>query len=135
MSLPPAASAAEPDKNSVPLRYTLPARLRVKRAALFQEAFRQNRKVVGRYLVLWSRDGDDADRRLGVVASKKVGNSVARSRAKRRMREWFRLNRHRISGTADIILVARRSILDVPITDLNRDIEQVFSRAGRLQCD
>ena len=118
---------------SPPLRFTLPARLRVKRAALFQEAFRQNQKQVGRYIVLWSRAGEDADVRLGVVASKKVGNSVARSRAKRRMREWFRLNRHRLTPPDDVILVARRSILDAPIADLNRDFEHVFSRAGRLQ--
>lgn len=115
------------------MRYTLPARLRVKRAALFQEAFQQNRKHVGRYIVLWSRSGEDADVRLGVVASKKVGNSVARSRAKRRMREWFRLNRYRLTAPEDVVLVARRQILKASITDLDRDFEQVFSRAGRLQ--
>jgi len=128
-----ADSALEQGDSSSPARFTLPARLRVKRAALFQEAFRQNRKQVGRYIILWSRSGEDADVRVGVVASKKVGNSVARSRAKRRMREWFRLNRHRLTRPEDVILVARRSILDAPIEELNRDFEQVFSRAGRLQ--
>lgn len=123
----------EPEDLSSPLRFTLPARLRVKRAALFQEAFRQNHKQVGRYVILWSRSGEDADLRLGVVASRKVGNSVARSRAKRRMREWFRLNRHRLRPPEDVILVARRSILDAPVDALHRDFEQVFSRAGRLQ--
>ena len=34
--------------------------------------------------------GDDAPCRLGVVASKRVGNAVARNRGKRRVREWFR---------------------------------------------
>jgi ribonuclease P protein component len=117
-----------------PVRFTLPADLRVRRAALFQEAFQQNRKQVGRYVVLWSRSGEDAHVRLGVVASKKVGNSVARSRAKRRMREWFRLNRHRLTPPEDVILVARRQILEASPSELDRDFEQVFSRAGRLQC-
>jgi ribonuclease P protein component len=100
---------------------------------LFQEAFRQNRKQVGRYVVLWSRAGEDAGCRLGVVASRKVGNSVARSRAKRRMREWFRLNRHRILGNEDVILVARRGILTAGHEGVCSDFEEVFSRAGRLQ--
>jgi ribonuclease P protein component len=100
---------------------------------LFREAFDQGEKTAGRYLVLWSRSGEDADRRLGVVASKKVGNSVARSRAKRRLREWFRLNRHRITGSKDVILVARARILNVSQTELDADAEEVFSRAGRLQ--
>lgn len=119
--------------SSIP-RHRLPARLRVKRAGLFQEAFAQGRKTVGNHMVLWSRSGEDADRRLGVVASRKVGNSVARSRAKRLLREVFRVNRHRILGDEDVILVARKSILTAKPADRVRDFENVFSRAGRLQC-
>lgn len=89
--------------------------------------------MVGRFVVLWVRDGEDACGRVGVVASRKVGNSVARSRAKRRMREQFRLNRNRLSPEFDIILVARRSILDAPIAELNADVEDLFSRSGLLQ--
>jgi len=114
-------------------RYTLPARLRVKRASSFQDAYRQGRKTVGQYAVLWLRSGEDADGRIGVVASRKVGNSVARSRAKRRLREWFRLHQYELVGGLDYILVARRSILNAPQADLDRDLEQVFSRAAQLQ--
>ena len=114
-------------------RYPLPARLRVKRASLFQEAYAQGHKTVGRYAVLWLREGEDASGRLGVVASKRVGNSVARSRAKRRLREWFRLNHHRILGNEDVILVARYSILKVSQQALDADVETLFSRSGRLQ--
>ncbi|MGA0332645.1 MAG: ribonuclease P protein component [Kiritimatiellia bacterium] len=111
----------------------MPARLRVKRAALFQEAYAQGQKTVGRYAVLWLRQGEDAAGRLGVVASKKVGNSVQRSRAKRRLREWYRINRHRLCGPEDFILVARRSILEVPQPALDADLQLLFSRAGQLQ--
>lgn len=113
--------------------FCLPARLRVRRAALFQEAFAQGHKTVGRCCVLWLREGKDADRRLGVVASRKVGNSVARSKAKRRLREWFRQNRHRLKGPQDIILVARYRILTAAQSDLEADLEAVFSQAGQLQ--
>ena len=114
-------------------RYQLPARLRVKRAASFQEAYAQGEKHVGRFAVLWLRSGEDASGRLGVVASKKVGNSVARSRGKRRLREWYRLNQHRFLGPQDVVLVARRSILEAPQTQLDADLTQLFSRAGQLQ--
>lgn len=121
-------------KPSPPRRYTLPARRRVRRAGSFQEAYGQGVKFVGRYVVLWLRSAEDADGRVGVVASRKVGNSVARSRAKRRLREWFRLNQHRLAREEDYILVARRSILDAPRAELDADFERVFSRAARLQC-
>lgn len=83
--------------------------------------------------MLWLRKGEDACGRLGVVASKKVGNSVARSRAKRRLREWYRINVHRFPGDMDCILVARYSILKASQTELNSDLETLFSRAGQLQ--
>jgi ribonuclease P protein component len=83
--------------------------------------------------VLWLRSGEDAESRLGVVASKKVGNSVARSRAKRRLREWFRQHQHRLTGPEDVILVARYRILTASQSALEADLEDVFSRAGQLQ--
>lgn len=112
---------------------SLPAGLRVKRAALFQEAYAQGQKTVGRYAVLWILSVDDSCGRLGVVASKRVGNSVARSRGKRRLREWFRLNRHRLSLHDDYVLVARHSILSAPQKDLDHDLKKIFSGASRLQ--
>ena len=119
--------------NPAPLRYKLPADRRVKRAASFREAYRQGNKVVGRFLILWRWEGDDAALRLGTVASKKVGNSVARSRAKRRLREIFRLLQHNLHGDCDVILVARRSILKAPWDLVMRDARKAFSKAGLLQ--
>jgi ribonuclease P protein component len=100
---------------------------------LFQEAYAQKNKTAGRCCVLWLRKGEDADRRLGVVASRKVGNSVARSLAKRRLREWFRRHRHRLTGPEDVILVARYRILTATQRELEADLESVFSSAGQLQ--
>jgi ribonuclease P protein component len=67
-------------------------------------------------MVLFLRRAPDASARLGVVASKKVGNAVERARAKRRLRELFRRHRPLLPpGFApDIVLVARRAILSAP---------------------
>lgn len=48
--------------------------------------------------------------RIGFVASKKVGNSVCRNRARRLMRESVRTMDYRLKPGYDIILVARNSI-------------------------
>lgn len=85
------------------------------------------------FAVLWLRDGEDAAGRLGVVASKKVGNSVARSRAKRRLREWYRLNQFDLPETKDVILVARRAVLYAPQNELNEDLAKLFSQVAQLQ--
>jgi len=44
--------------------------------------------------------------RLGLVVSRKVGNSVVRSRVKRRLRHVFRQNKDRFPQSMDVVLVA-----------------------------
>jgi ribonuclease P protein component len=47
--------------------------------------------------------------RLGVTASRKVGNAVVRNRVKRRIREWFRLGGQELVAGIDLVVIARAS--------------------------
>ncbi len=113
----------------------LPRKQRLIRSSQFEEAYAQNRKFVGRFMVLWLRQGEDASLRLGVVASRKVGKAVERNRAKRRLREVFRLNRHALEGTVDVVLVARRTIVKAKWEDIKEDLLSLLKRAGLLRAD
>ena len=84
-------------------------------------------------MVLWLRSGDDASLRLGVVASKKVGNAVARARAKRLLREAYRRNRFRMAGPFDVVMVARRDILAAPWNDIEGELLELAKFAGLLE--
>lgn len=46
--------------------------------------------------------------RLGLAVSRQVGNAVQRNWVKRRVRTWFRLERNRVSGGLDLVVIARR---------------------------
>ena len=67
--------------------------------------------------------------RTGVTASKKVGNAVARNRAKRRMRALFNKLEcgHAPSGT-DYVLVARHSLVQAAWTELLADFSIAAKR-------
>jgi ribonuclease P protein component len=104
---------------------------RLTQSRLFSETFSQNRKWVGRNMVLWLRTGEDAAHRLGTVASKKVHlRANKRNRARRRLREAYRRLRPCFSGDCDVILVARRPILEAEWNDILRELLQLATKAG-----
>lgn len=55
-----------------------------------------------------ARGREGGPTRLGLTVSRRVGNAVVRNRVKRRLREWFREARWELSGTWDIVVIARR---------------------------
>lgn len=112
-------------------RETLCRKQRLQRTAQFKETYDQNRRWHGRHMVLFLRAAPDASLRLGVVASKKVGNAPERARAKRRLRDAFRRNRARFTAsTDDVVLVARRSILTAPWSNLVAELLNLAAQAG-----
>ena len=129
----PAVPASPENRRAFCVRATLGRKQRLQRPGQFEEAYAQDRRWHGRLMVLFLRSGPDASLRLGVVASKKVGNAPERARAKRRLREAFRRNRARFGGTTDdVVLVARRSILDAPWAEVIADLLKLAAQAGLL---
>jgi len=64
--------------------------------------------------------------RLGIIASKKIGNAVSRNRAKRRIREVFRGIKSRVSPAMDIVIISGKDLILLPFSTLERRILQVF---------
>ncbi|MBL7076499.1 MAG: ribonuclease P protein component [Kiritimatiellae bacterium] len=107
---------------------------RIVRSADYQRIFSGDRRNAGRYQVLWVADGPSEVPRVGVVASKRTfRRAVDRARAKRLLREAFRLNRDRLARNTDCVLVARRSILDANRGDVERDLGTVARRCRVLR--
>ena len=129
----PADSGTPAIRRAFGVRPTLHPKQRLRRTAQFREAYDQDRRWHGRHLVLFLRSAPDASMRLGVVASKKVGNAVERARAKRRLREAFRLHRALFArADVDVVLVARRSILAAPWSAIVAELLKLAKQADLL---
>ena len=71
-----------------------------------------------------------ASPKLGVVTSRKIGGAVARSRARRLLRETFRLHQHELSQPVELVLVARNSIAGKNFAEVEKDFLTALNRAG-----
>jgi ribonuclease P protein component len=91
------------------------------------------RAVCGCLIANWMRLAENAPVRLGIVTSKKIGNAVARSRARRLMRETFRLHQHDFIQPVDLVLVARQSIVNNSRNEVEKDFLQALRRGGLLK--
>jgi len=64
--------------------------------------------------------------RLGLaIAARAVGNSVARNRIRRLVRESFRLRQHELPA-ADLVISARPAARDAAAPDLRADLQQLL---------
>ena len=71
--------------------------------------------------------------RLGVITSRKLGKACIRTRARRLLREAFRLNQRNLGESVDIVLIARSSIIGKKLADVERDLLSVLRQANLLK--
>ena len=100
----------------------------------FRRVYASGRRYDGRLMTAFVHPNDLQHHRLGVTASRKaIGNSVERNRAKRLLREAFRLSSHeldRLTLKYDWVLNARRSLLSVKLAAPLEEFQKIIVRAA-----
>jgi ribonuclease P protein component len=113
-------------------RLTFARSSRLKLRSEFARAKAEGRRLVCGCLIanVLPRPPGQASR-LGVVTSKKIGGAVVRSRARRLLRECFRLHQRELARPVDLVLVARPSIAGKKLADVEMDLLRML-RLARL---
>ena len=92
----------------------------------FKDVLEKSKKYFGQYVVVFV--SNEVQKKVGFIASKKVGRAVQRNRAKRLMREAFLKLEDNLSYDKSYVLVARKSIVDVRMQDVLEDLIKVLRR-------
>ena len=90
------------------------------------------RLVKGCLLANWQLLPSNSFSRLGVVTSRHLGKAVSRNRARRLMRECFRLHKKKLLSEVDLILVARKSIAKKNFFDVEKDFIALLKKCNLL---
>jgi len=116
-----------------------PPRLRFARKARIKQGrdfarVRQagERMVLGCVIANWQRLPVGSPSRLGVITSGRIGCAVVRNRARRLLRESFRLHQYDLAAPVDLVLVARPSIVGKGFVAVEKDFLSTLRRAKLL---
>jgi ribonuclease P protein component, eubacterial len=132
---PPCERPQAPDGSPL-LSFKLPKSARLLKPSEFKRVYESGKRFEGRFITVFILPTENAAHRLGITASKKaIGNAVMRNRAKRLLRESFRLSRAELNAIpvkCDWVLNARRSLLQVK---LEKPLEEFRRIAARIVQD
>jgi ribonuclease P protein component len=109
----------------------LPRVERLRSRVEFDRLFRRGARVEGpAFVLLWLRE--PGPRAVGFAAGRRLGGSVVRNRARRRLREVYR--RQRVALPAQglrLCFIARRAALTSPFPQLMREMAGALAQAAR----
>ena len=110
---------------------------RLKKNTEFRTVYRRGKSFANDILVLYilknkrNRDKDgNAYNKVGISVSKKVGNSVVRSRSKRLITESYRIKINDLKDGYDFVFVARTRLKDKSYQQVNKAVDNLLKKAG-----
>jgi ribonuclease P protein component len=104
---------------------------RLRRRAEFTQVYDRGTRLRGRFMTCFALPNALGSARLGIAASRKMGNAVVRNRAKRWVRELFR--NHKILTGIDLVVIPRREMIDASWQSIEADYRAALQRIAKLQ--
>ena len=92
----------------------------------FKHVYNNGKSYANKFLVMYVFSNGRNINRLGVSVSKKVGNSVKRSRVTRLIKENYRLAEHEIETGRDIVFIARVQAAGANFYDIQTAMRKLF---------
>lgn len=111
---------------------TMKKTVKINQNHLFRRLYRVGKNHVTPYFAVYVKKNRLGRNRLGITATKKIGNAVQRNRARRLITEAYRLLEDRLPTGLDLVIVARKKTVYAKMQPVKDSLEAVFLRdAGK----
>ena len=101
----------------------------------FRFVYNRGKSIANRLLVMYVvRNGTNGNR-FGISASKKVGNSVVRSRITRLLRESYRLSESKFLAGYDIVVIARASAKEATYKEVESALMHLLNKQKLIKSE
>lgn len=101
----------------------------------FRFIYNRGKSIANRLLVMYVvRNGTDGNR-FGISVSKKVGNSVVRSRITRLLRESYRLSESKFLAGYDIVVIARASAKEATYREVESALMHLLNKQKLIKSE
>jgi ribonuclease P protein component len=111
--------------------YRFRKREHLTRGTEFARIRSEGKRLGGQLLALsWLSGNTVEETKVGFIASRRLGKANIRNRARRLMREAFRLHKQKLKQPVELILVARPAIVGRTYKEVEAELLALWRRAG-----
>ena len=104
---------------------------RILKRDVFRRVYEEGRKTQFGYFTAFVLPKQSGGTRIGITTTRKMGNSVERNRARRLVREAFRRNKWLVPQGVDIVINAKRPLVEAAYSDFESEFISFLQRAGQ----
>jgi len=108
---------------------------RIRKRADFITTYKKGIKLETQHLKIALKSNNLEWSRLGLTVSKKIGNAVQRNHVKRRLREYFRLNKAKFAGNYELVITAKTGADELKYNEICAELNAVLNRTKLLLKD
>jgi ribonuclease P protein component len=113
--------------------FTVQNELRLKKREDFSKIYRTGKSVANFQFVLYYREQSIRPTfRLGISASKKLGNAVVRNRLRRSVKEIWRLHQENILQNYDYVVIVRKAAVNMDYHQMEKSMLHVLKKGSFL---
>ena len=99
---------------------------RINQSQDFRRLIRFGTRISSRNFILFFQKSESLAHRLGIVVKKEIGPATYRNQLRRYIREYFRLHKHQIKGSYDIVLMIKKGCSINRYQQVEEELRRLF---------